>query len=234
MSPIESAGVPGLVSIIMPAYQAEIYLDEALGSAFAQDYETFEVVVVDDGSTDRTGEVAAAWPVQLLRQSHAGPAAARNTGLNVARGEFITILDSDDIWPIDRLSQQVGHLLDHPEVGIVLGLTEFFVNPGEPRPPHYPKLVDRRPMPGHAATTLARRSVFQTIGVFDESLWLGEDIDWLARAKDAGISAATLEHVVLRYRVHAANTSRDTMANRASLLGVLRDSIARQRSSAGG
>jgi glycosyltransferase involved in cell wall biosynthesis len=228
VSTADARRVPGLVSVLMPAYQAEAYIEEALASAFAQDYAPFEVIVVDDGSTDRTPQLAASHPVQLLRRPHSGPAAARNAGLALARGEFVTVLDADDVWPRDRLSRQVGHLVAHPEIGIVLGLTEFFVNPGEPRPPHFPKL-GAQPAPGHAATTLARRAAFDEIGVFDESLWLGEDIDWLARAKDAGIAAATLEHVVLRYRVHAANTSRHTQPNRSALLGILRDSVHRQQ-----
>jgi glycosyltransferase involved in cell wall biosynthesis len=233
VSVLDLPGVPGHVSVIVAAYQAEAFLDEALDSALAQDYGAFEVIVIDDGSTDRTAEIAASYPVQLLRRSHRGPAAARNAGLAVARGEFVTVLDADDIWPTDRLSRQVGYLTSHPELGVVLGLTEFFLNPGEPRPTHYPRFADGERAPGHAATMFARREVFQAIGAFDESLWLGEDIDWLARAKDAGIAAGTLEHLVLRYRVHAANTSRDTLANRASLLGVLRESVRRQQGAAG-
>ncbi len=234
MSGADQDIVPGLASVIVPAYQAEAYLGEALDSALAQDHDAFEVIVVDDGSTDRTVEIAASHPVQLLRRPHRGPAAARNSGMEVARGEFVTILDSDDIWPTDRLSRQIGHLVGHPEVGIVLGHTQFFVNPDEPRPAHYPKLVTGDSAPGHAATTLARREVFDRIGVFDESLWLGEDIDWLARAKDAGVVSATLEDIVLRYRVHAANTSRFTVANQAAILGILRDSVRRQRGRSGG
>ncbi|HEY2536876.1 MAG TPA: glycosyltransferase family A protein [Solirubrobacteraceae bacterium] len=233
MSGADPEIVPGLASVIVPAYQAERYLREALDSAFAQDYDAFEVIVVDDGSSDRTAEIAASYPVQLLRRSHRGPAAARNCGIAASRGEFVTVLDSDDIWPTDRLSRQIGYLQGHPQTGIVLGHTRFFVNPGEPRPAHHPKL-DGDTAPGHASTMLARRAVFERIVVFDESLWLGEDIDWLARAKDAGVISATLEDVVLRYRVHATNTSRFTSANQAAMLGILRESVRRQRGESGG
>ena len=76
---------------------------------------------------------------------------------------------------------------------------------------------------------LVRREVFAIAGNYDESLWQCEDIDWLAGVKDAGIAAGALDRVVLRYRIHAANTSRDTEANKAVLLRVLRDSVRRQR-----
>jgi glycosyltransferase involved in cell wall biosynthesis len=219
-----------LVSVIVPAYQAEAYLEEALESALAQDHRDVEVVVVDDGSTDRTAEIALAHGVHVLRQPNRGPAAARNAGVAVARGAFITILDADDVWPTDRLSRQLTHLREHPEIDIVLGLTEVFLTPGQPPPAHDPRFAAGEQVAGHPATMLVRREVFEMVGTFDESLRLSEDIDWLARASDAGVRSARLDHTLLRYRIHAANTSRDTQANHAATLGVLRASVARKRS----
>jgi glycosyltransferase involved in cell wall biosynthesis len=233
IAPASPAG-PALVSVVVPAFQAEAYLDETLESALGQDYDRVEVIVVDDGSTDRTAEIAAAHGVQLLRREHRGPAAARNAGLAVAGGEFVTILDADDLWPVDRVSRQVDHLREHPELGIVLGLTEIFLTPGQPPPAHWPVAHTGRPIPAVAGSMLARAGVFEMVGGFDEALRQCEDIDWLARVKDARIQAGTIDHVVLRYRIHAANTSRDTMANKATLLRVLRDSVQRQREPTGG
>jgi glycosyltransferase involved in cell wall biosynthesis len=227
-------GKAPLVSVVVPAYQAEAYLAEALESALGQDLDGVEVVVVDDGSIDRTAEIALAHGVRVLRRPHRGPAAARNAGLAVARGEFVTILDADDLWPADRLSRQVDHLRKHPALGIVLGLTEIFLTPGQPRPAHWPVGHVGRPIPAVAGTMLARARVFEIVGGFDEELRRCEDIDWLARVKDAGIQAGAIDHVVLRYRIHAANTSRDTMGNHVTLLRVLRDSVRRQREPAGG
>jgi glycosyltransferase involved in cell wall biosynthesis len=222
-----------LVTVIVPAYQAEDFLGEALASAIAQDHDEVEIVVVDDGSTDRTAEIALAHGVRLLRRPNGGPAAARNTGLAVAQGAFIAILDADDVWPPDRLSRQVAHLRERPELGIVLGLTEVFLTPGQPAPAHDPRFAPGEQVVGHPSTMLARREVFELVGGFDESLRLSEDIDWLARASDAGVLSARLEHTLLRYRVHAENTSRDTQANHAATLAVLRASVARKRSGIG-
>ncbi|MHB8240382.1 MAG: glycosyltransferase family 2 protein [Solirubrobacteraceae bacterium] len=220
---------PGLVSVIVPAYQAEAYLDEALKSAYAQDYSAYEIILIDDGSTDRTGEIAAAHGVRVLSQPNRGPAAARNAGLALARGELLTILDADDVWPADRLSRQVAHLRDHPEDGMVMGLTEAFVTPGEARPAHYPLIAATGPFPGHPSTSLVRREVFELVGPFDESLRLSEDLDWLARAGDAGVRIGRLDHTLLRYRIHAANTSRHTHAVEAATLRMLRASVRRKR-----
>jgi len=221
--------IPGLASVIVPAYQAEAFLEEALESALRQDYEPVEVIVVDDGSTDRTAEIAEGQDVQLLRRAHGGPAAARNHGLAAARGEFITILDADDVWPANRISNQVDCLAAHPGAGLVIGLTEFFLTPGEPVPPHFPQYLDG-PVAGHMPAILARRSVFEAIGGYDESLVpLGEDVDWFLRAKDAGVGIVKLDSVVLRYRIHARNTSRDNDANRAVMLRLLRASVLRRQ-----
>ena len=218
-----------LVSVVVPAYQAERFLAETLASALAQDYPALEVIVVDDGSSDTTAEIAQRHPVRLLRRPHRGVSAARNAGIAAAHGELITILDADDLWPTDRISRQVAHMNEHPEHGIVLGLTELFVTPGEQHPPHWPEKLADAPLPAVAGTMIARRAVFELVGGFDESMWLCEDIDWLARVKDAGFAAGALEHVLLRYRIHALNTSRDEPANRDVLLRVMRRSVRRQR-----
>jgi glycosyltransferase involved in cell wall biosynthesis len=218
-----------LISVIVPAYQAETYLREALDSALRQDHEAVELIVVDDGSTDRTAEIAAEYPVQLVRREQGGPAAARNSGLAVAKGEFLTILDADDLWPSDRLSRQLAHLTAHPEQRIVLGLAEVFLSPGESRPAHDPGFAEGEKVVGHPATMLARREVFDVVGPFDETLRLSEDIDWLARASDAGILAGRIEQTLLYYRIHAHNTSRHTQANHAATLRVLRASVQRKQ-----
>jgi glycosyltransferase involved in cell wall biosynthesis len=219
-----------LVSVVIPAYQAEKYLAEALESALAQDYGAFELIVVDDGSTDRTAEIAAVHGVRVHSQPNAGPAAARNAGLALARGELMTILDADDRWPPERLSRQVAHLREHPSDGMVMGLTEVFVTPSESRPAHYPRIADSGPYHGHPSTSLFRREVFELVGPFDESLRLSEDLDWLARAGDAGVRIGRLDDLLLRYRIHATNTSRRSDAVQVATLKMLRASVRRKRS----
>ena len=218
--------VEGLVSVIVPAYNEEAFIAEALDSALAQDHRPIEVIVVDDGSSDRTAEVASRYDVQLVRQPNRGPAAARNAGLALARGEYIAILDADDIWPVDRLSVLIEAL--SAGAGIVIGLTKFFVTPGEPAPPHYPFGLPN-PLSGHMVAVLARRTVFEMIGPYDEELRLSEDVDWFMRARDAGVVVESLDRVVSLYRIHARNTSRDKEAVRAMWLRALRSSVARRR-----
>ena len=218
-----------LVSVVMPAFEEEAFIAEALGSLLAQTYQPVEIIVVDDGSSDRTAEIAAAHDVRLLRRPHRGSAAARNAGLAVARGEYWTIVDADDVMPPEGLCGQVAHLQQHPELGIVLGLTEAFVTPGEPRPRHYDPAWDDGPFPACTGTMVARRAVLDLVGPFDEARAICYDLDWLARAKDAGVCAGSVNDVALRYRIHRANTTSDIRAVNLAMLKVVRESVRRRR-----
>src|SRR6266571_5872710 len=111
-----------LVSVIMAAFQAERFLEDAIAAILAQDYAPFEVIVCDDGSTDRTPEILAGHPeLHTIRQANAGPAAARNAAIAASSGELLAIFDADDLWPPTRLALQAGYLAAHPDVGCVLG-----------------------------------------------------------------------------------------------------------------
>jgi glycosyltransferase involved in cell wall biosynthesis len=221
--------IGGLVSVVMPAFDEEAFIAEALRSVLEQTYQPVETIVVDDGSSDRTADIATEYGVRVVRRPHLGQAAARNAGLAVARGEYWAVFDADDVMPSDRLTHQVAYLEAHPEVGLVLGLAEAFVSPGEPRPPHFKPIWDDGPYRGHWGTMLARGSVKDLVGQFNEALALGEDVEWMGRATDAGVRAGHVDHLCLRYRIHRGNTSSDTRANQLATLSVLRASVRRRR-----
>jgi glycosyltransferase involved in cell wall biosynthesis len=223
-----------LVSVVMTAYDEEMFIGEALDSVLAQTYDAIEVIVVDDGSADRTVEIAESYGVNLVRRQHGGGAAARNTGLAEARGEYWTIFDADDVMPAERIERQVEHLEQHPELGMVLGLTEAFVTPGEPRPSHWNPEWDDGPFPACIGTMLARREVAALVGPYDEELSVSRDFDWITRARDLGVVAGHLDAVLLRYRIHPGNVSADRTAVSSAMLGVLRESLARRRATAPG
>ena len=105
---------------------------------------------------------------------------------------------------------------------MVLGLTEAFVTPGEPRPPHWNPIWDNGPYHGHPGSCLAHRTVLDRVGWFDESLQLGSDIQWMARAKRAGVRMGQIGQLCLRYRIHAGNITSDVHANRRNMLTALR------------
>ena len=120
-APVEGPGEPGLVSIVIPAYNRAHLIGETLRSALDQTYRPIEIIVVDDGSADDTRRVAESFGplVRCVRQANAGVAAARNRGFAEARGEFVALLDSDDLWLPWKLEAQVRILRAFPEVGMV-------------------------------------------------------------------------------------------------------------------
>lgn len=109
-----------LVSVIIPTYNRAPYLARAIHSALAQEYSPIEIIVVDDGSTDDTSQVIASFRDQIIsvRQNNRGVSSARNTGLKMARGEYIAFLDSDDFWAKEKLSEQVKALEEHPDCNV--------------------------------------------------------------------------------------------------------------------
>jgi glycosyltransferase involved in cell wall biosynthesis len=221
-----------LVSVIVPVYNGERFLAFTLQSIFDQDYRPLEGVVIDDGSTDGTAEIARSFAeVRYLYQSNQGVAVARNAGLEAARGEFIAFLDADDLWAPHKLSLQVAYHLQHPEVDCsFVGLVNFLEHGIEP--PLW--LRDNQSEAGRTdyspCTLLARRSVFERVGLFDTSYRVGEDTEWFARAVDTGIRMGMLPDVLVRRRIHGANLSYESPSVRLGvLMKILKASIDRKR-----
>ncbi|MDS3861156.1 glycosyltransferase family A protein [Thermosynechococcaceae cyanobacterium BACA0444] len=195
-----------LVSIIIPVHNGELFLGEALASIHRQYYEPIEVIVVDDDSTDQTADIAKSDPlVHYLKSSCAGPGPARNRGLEIAKGEFVTFLDSDDFWLDNILGKFVEYLQIRPLVDIVQGLMQPYVLNSELGV----FLPDSQPVfLMQLGCCLYRKSLFQKVGTFDESLYSGQDMDWFIRAWELGIIKHRLAQVVLYYRRHDKNITK--------------------------
>jgi glycosyltransferase involved in cell wall biosynthesis len=218
-----------LVSVVIPVRNGERFLDEALDSVFAQGYEPLEVVVIDDGSTDATAEIALARPVVYLHQRHAGVAAARNAGVAAAGGSLVAFLDADDVWLPGSLELRVGHLMANPEVGFVLAHMEIFLEPGSRRPHWWAPGWNGRPQHGQLPTLVGRREALAAVGTFDESFEVAEDVEWLARAKDVGVKGVMLPDVCMRARVHEASTTYGRETPAPLVARALALSVARRR-----
>ena len=207
------------VSVVIPAYNAATFLGEAIESVFAQDGPAREVIVVDDGSTDATGAVAASFAeVRVITQANGGIAAARNTGLREASAPFVAFLDADDIWPAGRLAALHAALTGG--VDAVFGKAVQFGQGREETAPQ-PALL--------AGTMLIRREAVARIGDFDEAVKMGEFVDWWARAEEAGVRWRQIPDVVLRRRIHGTNTGIVQAANRVDYARVLRAALERRR-----
>jgi glycosyltransferase involved in cell wall biosynthesis len=235
-----------LVSVVIPAFNAERFLGEAIESVLSQTYEPLETIVVDDGSSDGTVAVASAYAgVTVVEQPNAGPSAARNRGFAASRGELIAFHDSDDLMTPDKLEVQAGVLIDKPEVGCVLAEQELLVEPGAEMPfwvegskvqtvmPPRPPELENEPLV-HPMTMVVRRSVFEQIGGFDESMRAAEDFDWMLRASEERIEIARLSDVLLRRRVHPDSLTQDAAAARLGIFRAFKSRIERHRARAAG
>jgi glycosyltransferase involved in cell wall biosynthesis len=191
-----------LVSVVLPVYNSEAFLRETLESVFALEYEPLEVIVVDDGSTDGSAALAQSFPgVRRIRQENRGPAAARNAGIEAARGEFVAFVDADDIVLPHKLSVQVGYVLDHPDVTATLGRQEWITPP----PNAVPDVVwgDLDGVP--AMSIVIRTAAALEVGCFDPTLRGPEDTDLLMRLREGGYRFVVLPDIVMRRRYHGGN-----------------------------
>lgn len=204
------------VTVVVPAHNAERYIVEAISSALDQSHPPLEVIVVDDGSTDRTAALAACAgkDVRCVSQERAGAGAARNRGVSLARGAYVAFLDADDVWMRDKLERQ---LAAYAEGAVVFGMLREFVSPELPTAQATQLHAREGLHSGYCASAmLAPRSAFELVGSFSTELRAGEVIDWIARARDAGLELRLMgDHVVSR-RVHGENM---TLRER----GALRD-----------
>lgn len=211
------------LTVIIPAHQAERYIAQAVESVRAQQWAgTTEIIVIDDGSTDGTAEAAQASDVTLLRKEQGGAASARNMGLHQAAGDLILLLDADDLLTDGALNALYAPMASG-DVDAVFAMAEDFISP---------ELTDSqkaelRPRTGSyggvlPGCSLIRRRVFQTIGLFDDTMKSGETVAWQLKLRDAGIRTVQIPFVTLKRRLHLTNTGRlqqkQEMANYAALL----------------
>lgn len=222
-----------LISVILPAYNAELYLGEAIESLTAQSYELLEIIVVDDGSTDATADVVRQFGdlVRYEWQSHQGCAAARNRGLSLAKGSFFGFIDSDDLWPEDRLTLQMRVFETRPELDYVSGFVEQFPSPDLTAQQRERLRFPDRLVPGQiVGAMLIRRESFFKVGLFDTQWRVGEVMNWYLRAAELGLASYMLPDCVYRRRLHAANkgiTGRQFIGDR---IRILKDALDRRRS----
>ena len=219
------------VSVVLPVFNVERYVAASIQSVLAQTYVDFELVIVDDGSTDGSLRLCQQFTdprIRIIQQQNRGLAGARNTGIRQAKGEYIALLDSDDLFAPEKLQRHVEHLDRSPKVGISFSRSAFIDDNGQPLGYYQmPKLKDittpdilcRNPI-GNGSAPVIRRQVFQEIGVqkdlygvvedffFDDSFRQSEDIEcWLRMAIQTSWLFEGIPEPLTLYRVNAGGLS---------------------------
>ena len=223
-----------LISVIIPVFNCERYIAAAVESVFKQTLAPSEIIVVDDGSTDATPRILAAFnpPVTVIRQPNRGGVAASNRGVEMSTGRFLCFLDADDLWSHDKVARQFDRLTKHSDKEAVFGLVQQFIS--DDLAPHLASRLacPQAPQPGICKTNMMiRRDAFERIGLFDSTLRSIDFLEWYTRATENGLQVDMLAEVVAFRRLHAMNygsARRDEQ--RSENLEVLKRALDRRRS----
>jgi len=223
-----------MISCIVPVFNGERYLAEALDSILKQSYRPLEIIVADDGSTDGTEAIVARFGTQVryLYQPNSGPATARNLGLEVVRGEFVGFLDADDLWHPEKLERQMARFDARPELDVCVGhVQNFWVAELREEEERFRNHRVSKPLPGYVTETLlAPYSFFKAIGPFNTTLGHGDSTEWFLRAAGHGAVIELLPDVLSYRRLHPANRSRLFASNsRDEYLKIVKASLDQRR-----
>ncbi|MBW4641438.1 MAG: glycosyltransferase family 2 protein [Goleter apudmare HA4340-LM2] len=219
------------VSVVVPAYNVSNYIQEALTSLKLQTFKDFEVLVVDDGSTDDTAAVVQKFcqgdsRFQLLQKPNGGLSSARNYGTSHARGEYIALLDGDDVYHPDKLANHVTRLDKEADVGVVYSASRTIRNDGRPtfvtlsgKPVHSHPLLALlcKNFVGHGSNAVFRRCLVDEVGEFDEELRSWEDVDfWVRVAATQKWRFYREKRILCYYRVRPSGLSFNLVQMRIS------------------
>jgi glycosyltransferase involved in cell wall biosynthesis len=228
-----------LVSVIIPSWNGAAVLEEALRSAQTQSYRHFEVIIVDDGSTDDTAKIAGRFcesdaRFRLLHQANAGVSVARNTAMEQARGEFIAFLDADDVWMPGKLARQIPLFREDSRTNLVF--TNFFAWDGEQDLAH--RYRSDKPLPeGDAMPRLIRSCLYLTstvivprqflslAGGFDPELREAQDWDLFLRLGEHGLRARGIREPLARYRRWPGNRTGQKLKFAVAAVRVLEKNL---------
>lgn len=216
------------VSVVVPVFNRECFLRETLQSICAQSLAPYEIIVLDDGSTDNSRAVVREFgpSVSYFYQENQGIGAARNAGVAQASGEFLAFLDSDDLWSVDALESRARVLESDKKLDMVFGHAQNFLSP-EVKESDLAKLNIFEPLPGFSCGgMLIRRKSLNVVGPFRTDLKTGEFIEWMARADELGLRRKLITNTVLQRRIH---TSNHTLSHQNGYLRILKETLDRRR-----
>ena len=215
-----------LISVIIPIYNGEKFIENLLEQLSKQQYSPMEVIVVDDGSTDGTAKLLSKFTsITYIYQENAGPAAARNRGLQFAKGEFIAFLDCDDLWSETHLISLIQHFQNNSELAIVKGQIQdqvMFKHGNENHELSYFNCL--------LGSCIIRKSTFEKIGSFDEELTYCEDMDWFTRAWEHNVPLKKIDQVSLYYRRHEQNMTNNVTSRRQFRMLYYKKKLQREQS----
>jgi glycosyltransferase involved in cell wall biosynthesis len=214
------------ISTIILAYNSDAFIGKAIDSVLSQDIKPLEIIVIDDGSSDRTKEICSRYKslIKYQYQSNGGEGSARNLGLKISKGELIAYLDADDEWLPNTLQLLRNPFLRNESNMLSIGYSQ------EVRKISQEWLKDQKPYIGQQlSATMIRREAFDIVGLFNEELRLAVDTDWLFRIREFNLLIEYINQTVVYHRRHSNNATLCNELVQSSLLTACRASINRRR-----
>ena len=215
----------------MAVYNGEKYLAEAIDSILKQTYRPIEIIIVDDGSTDRTRQIATGYGdrIQYIHKPHTGLSDTRNRCIAASSGAYIAFLDADDLWVKNKLSLQVAAAIEE-NADIVFCHVRQFISPEMNREEKARIHCPEAPVPGYlGGASLIRRDIFEKTGEFSSDYQLGEFIEWYLRAKAMHLKIIMLPDVLLERRLHKSNMTSKHASSRLDFVRLVKANLDRQR-----
>ncbi len=212
-----------LVSVIIPVYNGEKYLSETLQSVLDQTYTNLEIIVVDDGSRDDTAKIIKTNDnIIYLYQNNQGTAAAFNTGINQAQGQYFSFLGADDLWDLRKTRIQIDAFKEFPDYDIISGHVRQFLSPELPETLKKSIKFSEDSIPGHVVPAmLIKRQSFFKVGLFETEWKVGAEMSWFLRANEIPLRLKILPETLLRRRIHTSNKgiiNREFLSQRAKII----------------
>ncbi len=222
-----------LVSVVMPVYNAEKYVDAALQSVFGQTYKNLEVICVYDKSTDKSLDRLKSYGDKIhLRENgeKLGIGGARNNGIEIAQGAFLAFMDADDIWEPQKIERQIEQFIKDPTLDVSFTYMQCFLSEDIPEEVKKIRYCNPDPMPGYlAAAAVVKTTSFHKVGLFNPKWRVGEFVDWSKRAKELHLKMDIIPETLLRRRIHETNTGVTERPSRNDYITIMRESLQRKK-----
>lgn len=221
-----------LVSVIVPVYNCEKYLTYAIKSVLTQTYQPLEIIVVDDGSTDKSGEIAQSFAPEVIycRLEHGGGSIALNHGISLSQGKYIAFLDADDLWVSNKLTLQMKAFNNNPQLEAVFGHIRQFTSPELDENSQRKLKIPVEVSPAyHKDTFLITRQALYRVGLFNPQIQMGEFIDWYLRAIEQDLISLMLPDILAKRRLHKSNMGIRKKDSRIEYARIIKASLDRRR-----
>lgn len=223
-----------LVSVIIPVFNAEKYVREAVESVLSQTYKDIELICINDGSTDHSLSVLESFGKKIIlinNKNNCGTAESRNKGIRTAGGAYLAFIDNDDVWENNKLEVQLNYFRNNPALDVLFSYMQCFISPDISEEIKKIRYCPPDPIEGYIpSTAVIKRAAFERAGYFESKWKNGESVAWMFKAKDAGLNFGIVDDILVKRRIHETNKSAlDLATSKSEYLKIVKESLDRRR-----